>query len=411
MTLNFDTICRTCMSQSQALMCIFEEQNASTNDAVVSMLTSITSIQVYKTTNSIGFTFDLPSLILVQAFKNDGLPENVCIGCLSEINRAFSFKTRSERSENTLRQYLNRLSNKSQISTSSVMSGRTDDGNYEIIEVDEESHITESSDNFKMEMENVESSHATSSNDILDRRKVVVLTSSENSPNPINVVYECHVCYDTFDSISLSEQHMTKFHASENAAKDANGTSCPICSLIVDDANALDRHIHESHSNDDEDFPYGAEDGHLADVVEIDETTISVQDECADEGIANEDTTKDEIVPVIVMNTNETTESELKFNCQKCGGKFAKERSLNIHIKLNKCTIKSFQCKICAKVFVRKKNLDCHMKTHAEPSDYSCKVCSEKFTQADKLAIHIQTQHEPSRKYLCPYCWKGKSKT
>ncbi len=45
MSLNFETICRTCMTQSQALMCIFDEQNSSPND-VVSMLQSITTIRV-----------------------------------------------------------------------------------------------------------------------------------------------------------------------------------------------------------------------------------------------------------------------------------------------------------------------------------------------------------------------------
>lgn len=45
MTLNFDTICRTCMTQSQALLGIFDEQDSPEND-VLSMLQSITSIRV-----------------------------------------------------------------------------------------------------------------------------------------------------------------------------------------------------------------------------------------------------------------------------------------------------------------------------------------------------------------------------
>lgn len=285
-----------------------------------------------------------------------------------------------------------------------------------MIEVDEDeqslSHA-ELTGNCKNEIRDDENSSNMSSN-VLDRRKVYVLTPNENLPSPINVVYECHICYDTFDSISLSEQHMTKFHASENDTKDEDGTSEHVpCNLIVDDAHILDQHIRDNHSNDDEngteEFSYETEDASSADVVDVDESTITVQDEeeIVHEIVTNEVTAKREIVPVIVMTTNEPSESELKFSCQKCGGKFAKERSLNIHTKLNKCTIKSFECSVCNKVFVRKKNLDCHMKTHDEPSDYSCKVCNEKFTQADKLAIHIQTQHEPSRKYLCPYCWKG----
>lgn len=349
-------------------------------------------------------------MITPQAYKNDGLPENVCIGCLSEINRAFSFKKRSERSENTLRQYLHRLAgqstaeNESKLSSDSVMSGTADDENYEIIEVDEDEQSvsnTEPMENFKNEIENDENS----------RNKVFVLTRNERLPDPINVIYECHKCYDTFDSIALSEQHMAKFH-SENDTKDVTATderiTSPTCSLNFDEAYSLDQHIRQNHSSDNDvvESHFETEDGNSADIVELDDDGI------IQEIVADEVTMKDEIVPaIIVVTSNESIETDLKFVCQKCGGKFAKERSLNIHTKLNKCTIKSFECKICKKVFVRKKNLNSHMQTHNEPSDYSCKVCNEKFSQADQLAIHIQMQHEPSRKYLCPHCWKGRSKT
>lgn len=265
---------------------------------------------------------------------------------------------------------------------------------------------TDLSDDFKNATEIDESSSNLSSN-VLDRRKILILASGEHLPDPINVVYECHICYDTFDSISLSEEHLTKFHASE--AKDDDS--------IVNDSSVADQHIQDVNDNDETEFRYGTEATILTDDIEVDETLTTLHgDDNDDEGIAekilsNENLTMTEetFVPVIVVAENEATKPELKFNCQKCGGKFAKEKSLNIHIKLNKCTIKSFECQICQKVFVRKKNLDCHMQTHNEPSEFPCKFpnCSEVFNQADTLAVHIQTQHEPSRKYLCPYCWKG----
>lgn len=377
-------------------------------------------ISLIETVHIDGLLFGISLIIsdlIPQAIKDDGLPQNVCIGCLSEIYRAFSFKCRSERSENTLRQYLNRLTveKETEASTNPVSSDTTEDLKYEIIEEEEEQSITKAELTVKSKngMENDESSGISSN--VLDRRKVFVLTPNDNLSNPINVVYECHLCYDTFESISSCEQHMTKFHSHENQPKD-DGTAeqivCPICNLSVDDADILQQHIRENHSNDhsneDEEFYY--EDGNVGDTVEIDETTTTIHEDDAcivQEIVTNEVPTKDVVVAPIVIVTNESSDTELKFNCLKCGGKFAKEQSLNIHIKLDKCTIKSFECEICKKVFVRKNNLICHMQTHTKPSAFSCKVCSEKFTQADKLAIHIQKHHEPSRKFLCPYCWKG----
>lgn len=302
-----------------------------------------------------------------------------------------------------MRQYLNRLNRNAKselesktVTDSSLLSGTIDNENYEIIEEDERSMSrTELTEDYKNETENEESSSNSLPN-VLDERKVLILTTGADLPNPINVLYECHICFDTFNSVSLSEEHMAEFHATEIDSK--NDT---LDAMIVDiDATCQQQITEHNHSNDNGNFCYKTEQVTLSDVAEVHiETTAVVLDD--EEAVK----TDDEIVPVIVVTGNETT--ELKFNCQKCGGKFAKERSLNIHIKLNKCTIKSFECGICKKVFVRKKNLDSHMRTHDEPSEYSCKVCSQTFELAEKLAVHIQTEHEPSRKYLCPHCWKG----
>lgn len=302
---------------------------------------------------------------------------------MAEINRAFSFKNRSERSENTLRQYLNRLTK------ANIDPKISNDDHYEIIEMDEEERTELTTGDFKTETDMDESSSNLSST-VLDRRKILVLPSDESASNSINVVYECHICYETFDSITLSQQHLNNVHGSSAGLKEEN--------LNVDES------VNQSI---DEDAQYATE------YVNSVETTITTPVERNEKEIPDVTyerlTTNDEIVPIIVMTGNESAEPELKYNCKKCGGKFAKERSLNIHIKLNKCTIKSFKCKICSKVFVRKKNLDCHMQTHNEPSEYACKVCSDVFQQADELAIHIQKQHEPSKKFLCPHCWKGEN--
>lgn len=47
--------------------------------------------------------------LVLQVLKGDGLPEQVCIKCAQEMNRAFLFRKLCEKSDATLRHYMQTL--------------------------------------------------------------------------------------------------------------------------------------------------------------------------------------------------------------------------------------------------------------------------------------------------------------
>lgn len=51
-------------------------------------------------------TYCLFFLIIFQVIEGDGLPYQICIQCLQNINKAYSFKQLCEESDITLRNYL-----------------------------------------------------------------------------------------------------------------------------------------------------------------------------------------------------------------------------------------------------------------------------------------------------------------
>lgn len=95
------------------------------------------------------------------------------------------------------------------------------------------------------------------------------------------------------------------------------------------------------------------------------------------------------------------------FKCDKCSGTFATKKSLNIHVRYNKCIEKSFECHICKRVFISKRTLTLHMPTHLAKR-FSCDRCQRQFTRKERLKNHLK-DHANDRKHQCPHCPKGKS--
>jgi hypothetical protein len=79
--MKLDKICRTCLLEKAGLKPLF-------GACVANMLMSCASIQV---------------------IEGDGLPCQICTQCLQMVNRAYSFKQQCEKSDASLRQYINTL--------------------------------------------------------------------------------------------------------------------------------------------------------------------------------------------------------------------------------------------------------------------------------------------------------------
>lgn len=98
---NLHKICRTCLTETNDLTSIFSAQEIIEQTIVLSdILMTCASIQV----NNLGKSGILAITRLFQVSKGDGLPENVCLNCVHQMNSAFLFRKLCEKSDTTLRE-------------------------------------------------------------------------------------------------------------------------------------------------------------------------------------------------------------------------------------------------------------------------------------------------------------------
>ncbi|XP_050293784.1 zinc finger protein 260-like [Anthonomus grandis grandis] len=155
--MKFDKICRTCLSQKMDLQGLF-------NACLPSMIMSFTSVQI---------------------IQGDGLPTHICTQCLRDVNKAYVFKQKCEKSDTTLRNYLSSLNYNNeinqicdistQISTNSIMQANSN------IKQQNNSNILQQGPNL---LQPNESSILHHSNNMLQQSENNVLQHSNNMLQP-----------------------------------------------------------------------------------------------------------------------------------------------------------------------------------------------------------------------------------
>lgn len=96
------------------------------------------------------------------------------------------------------------------------------------------------------------------------------------------------------------------------------------------------------------------------------------------------------------------TDTDKKFQCDKCGKKFKERFNVNKHMKIHNGE-KNCVCKICGKGFLFKSDLSIHMRVHTGERPYVCKTCGKSFTIRGALTIHMR-QHTGEMPFTCSTC-------
>ncbi|XP_065203366.1 zinc finger protein 37-like [Planococcus citri] len=80
-----------------------------------------------------------------------------------------------------------------------------------------------------------------------------------------------------------------------------------------------------------------------------------------------------------------------KYECEKCGQKYAKKCSLQDHMNkhLNR---KPYKCKVCGKAFYMKIRLNTHEYVH-RGANFQCEICDRSFKRKDNMKSHMKRQH------------------
>ncbi|XP_055852440.1 zinc finger protein ZFP2 [Episyrphus balteatus] len=416
MSLKVTTLCRTCLALD-GILSIYDNKGSDGSGCIADMLRDIVNVE-FK--------------------KGDGMPEKVCITCISEINRCYSFKMKCDNSDRTLRQLLN-ISNKDKLvilpklKTKQKMEYSIDSTFLTKFDGEGDKQIKTNLANGNAQVQNInciskmiENNSTQTENETFpfsiihskdnrvledDDKNQEILDNDQNSGD-YSIIFTKFVqeSHEDEENQKMSEEEAIQKEPSlslivESSSKATKMESkCSMCPMSFVHNRNLKKHMAKIHNveitsifKDDILEPYHEEDLDLfqEEVRSRDDEEYDLQLIEIDENIVKEES------PVI--NQNQNIENQVKeLRCPRCKALFAMHSSLNIHIKMNKCTKPQFSCLDCQKVFISLYALKEHMKTHK----FFCDTCGENLNNKDELAQHRVEHQGLNPKHQCPNCRK-----
>lgn len=344
MTLCFEKICRTCMAESAELLSIFDK---STTSSV--LLPSVKTIKEM-----------LNSLVSLKVINNDGLPRNICLECLNEINRFVRFKHICEQSEKKLRTYVKQLNNSSNtINLNSINAKHSNSADKSNIKEE----LSDEDSAFLMKNEHEP--------DIRAEPLPIYIKTSRKRENPsmpyessnecLNVKFECDLCHKNYPTKRNLRVHMISHSVSFH--------KCTLCEKQYRRRDQLKVHM-RNHSE-----------------------TKKFQCSHCPKGFN---------VSSSLTKHIRTHTGERPYLCTICGKGFAQSYALDVHIMRHTQT-KPFKCEECSFAFVVKQDLIIHMRKHNGERPYVCSICEARFSKSTGLVSHNRV-HTGEKPYTCKYC-------
>lgn len=278
----------------------------------------------------------------MQASKGDGLPERVCVPCISELNRACAFKKKCEQSDYTLRAYLDKLSPSETTKRLPLIQEVTNGMNEPTL--DEEP----------------------------DRKEVIIFVEEFPPLNPTNndeeiaeeddqlgdQIYHCSVCLTGFESNTQLKQHYLDVHAAIQCKEE-----------IID----------EQISNSDDECDT------FEDMNNINEDDGTIKSEGHDEDQLDSPPKKSS-----TGKMKSRTRSEETFQCDICQRSYIEKRSLFKHIMERHAAPPEFSCYNCKMIFADRNQYWDHVKSihptathvmhHNKRKAFDCLHCEQSFT-------------------------------
>ncbi|XP_060526466.1 zinc finger protein OZF-like [Cylas formicarius] len=372
--MKLDKICRTCLFEKSNLKPLFEAY-------VPSMVMSFASVQMV---------------------QGDGLPHQICTQCITNVNKAYAFKQLCEKSDASLRNYVN-MNYMPQNNIVQINEVRHDifennevlpqNSLFQDIFNDPEQSLV---DNFTQQANTVVSDLAETMQSLQTIAEQCLPASWENDNQicPINAdetsnnfnlvdnLYKCQFCEDIFkDEWSLSEH--TKNHSCQDKYFCTNITSELTKSMLLEysfDTNSKDNFMFEN----------------------IEPANENLLCSICDRTFTDQKYLKKHLKDIHFLETS-CIQEEKKHNCTACGKRYKQYKDLMLHMRTHTGE-RPLKCEICSRTFAVPSSLHKHQKIHKE-KQYSCNICGRKFNQSSNVTSHMLT-HSGEKPHMCSVCGK-----
>lgn len=343
---------------------------------------------------------------LLQVRAGDGLPELMCVPCVLQVSRAFTFKQLCQRSDQTLR-YFFQCNGKSLQSNDGKIESSTTNSSLLPLSNECENQTNDDMENDELDLEKaalsmLEASQSNNSYDVhfadaneasddqqhQDNKCMLIVSGSDIDPDQL------------VEQISLDTSNVSDLHDDSVSYSTSDEL---LSNQLLNSHNIPSTHEPSSDQTDD--------------VINIDEVANNFVTELTAENPMSESSSVDikiesNAIEESMKNACDllTNSSKKSFECPECHKIFAESKILNRHLKIHN-PIKKHKCNECDMTFAESSNLTKHLKKHTgelrnvvgKPN--LCAVCGKGFKWASSLSKHMK-HHTGHRILTCPYCPK-----
>ena len=244
-----------------------------------------------------------------------------------------------------------------------------------------------------------------------------------------NVGFRCRLCYLTFPSLKLVQEHFQEFHPSvlvfrcqkcslilktkktflvhlKSTKCGSVRQECTVCQKVLWSKRALSIHYRMKHFSSN----------HTGFLCRICKKRFDSKSERKQHYLADHQGDSPFICPICnkgfasksgMYGHRQTHVKTGLSKCEFCGKEFNRRDSYNEHLLIH--TGPRHKCPHCGKEFVQRSNLVRHIRIHTGEKPYKCSYCEKTFSDKGACNSHIRV-HTREEACGCPYCGQVFSK-